>query len=152
MLLKMRLNSPQKYWKYRCQKMRYFHLLSVEPSYKSTFIVTLPHVITSKALFNISLHNGNFLFQIRLILRVTQTFQEIIAVIKVFLVMGPYYNVAEDSLIVLLTALVTIVFINIDAILLPDKQKRRLIKILCWFPLLWTPLLDWCSILSSWLE
>lgn len=69
-------------------------------------------------------------------LRITQTFQEIIAVIKVVLVMGSHYNVAEDSLIVLLTALVTIVFINIDTILLPDKQKRTLIKILCWFPML----------------
>lgn len=69
-------------------------------------------------------------------LRVTQTFQEIIAVIKVFLVMSSYYNMKEDSLIVLLTALVTIVFINIDTIFLPDKQKMRLIKMLCCFPML----------------
>lgn len=45
--------------------------------------------------------------------------------------MGSYYDVADDSLIGLLAALVTIVFINIDTILLPHKQKRRLTKILC---------------------
>lgn len=50
--------------------------------------------------------------------------------------MGPYYNVADDSPVVLLAALVTIVFINIDAVLLPRKQKRGLIKILCYFPVL----------------
>lgn len=69
-------------------------------------------------------------------LRITQPFQEIIAVIKVVLVMGSYYNVVEDSVIVLLTAPVTIVFINIDTIFLLDKQKRRLIKRLCWFSML----------------
>lgn len=50
--------------------------------------------------------------------------------------MGSYYIVADDSLIVLLAALVTTVFINIDTILLPHKQKSRLIKILCWFSML----------------
>jgi len=44
-----------------------------------------------------------------------------------------YYNMADDSLIVLLAALVTIVFTDIDTIVLPHKQKSRLIKILCWF-------------------
>lgn len=50
--------------------------------------------------------------------------------------MGYYYNMADDPMIVLLVALVTIVFITIDTILLPHKQKSRLIKILCWFPVL----------------
>lgn len=49
---------------------------------------------------------------------------------------GYHCNVADDFMIILLAALVTTIFINIDALLLPYQQKSRLIKILCWFPLL----------------